>query len=172
MLRFLLVLIWLSSVPRAYGQECAELSQPRDTLAVAWVSPVRRQVVASAWLEVVSNRDLTALVTREKAGVGRILQALGMRRRSGDPKRRYKIVVFEVDRGILCRPLANVAEGSTVEGVRVCSQALSRRGPECGYSMDRATKSKGLDVYRVRWKDAARNGFCVIPAHRYSAQTR
>lgn len=156
----------------ASAQECAELVEPKATLAVAWVSPVRRQVLGSTWLQVVPNRDLTALVKREKAGVGRILQAMGMRRRGSDPKRRYKVVVFEVDRGILCRPLETMAEGSTVDGVRVCAQGLSRRGPECGYTEDRATKSRGLDAYRVRWRDAARNGFCVIPAHRYAAQTR
>ena len=165
-------LVWLSLAGGAMAQECAELGEPKETLAVAWVSPVRRQVLGSTWLEVVANRDLASLVKREKAGVGRILQALGMRRRSSDPKRRFKVVVFEVDRGILCRPLEDMAEGSTVKGVRVCPQGLSRRGPECAYTEDRATKSKGLDVYRVRWKDAARNGFCVIPAHRYAAQTR
>ena len=168
----LIAALWLSFTAEATAQECAGWVEPRDTLAVAWVSPVRRQVFGTTWLEVVSNRDLTALVKGEKAGVGRILQAMGMRRRGSDPKRRFKIVVFEVDRGILCRPIEEMAEGSTVEGVRVCAQGLSRRGPECGRTLDRATKTHRLDVYRVRWRDAARNGFCVIPAHRYAKQAR
>ena len=64
-------LIWLSVTAGALGQECGELSEPRETLAVAWVSPVRRQVMGSTWLEVVANRDMTAFVKREKPGVGR-----------------------------------------------------------------------------------------------------
>lgn len=168
----LLVLAWLGVAEASEGVECAELSTPKEHLAVSWVSPVRRQVLGNAWLEVTTNKELSGFVQREKAGVGRTLQALGMRKRAKDPKRRYKVVVFEVDRGILCRPLESQLEGTTVEGVRVCQASLSKQGPQCGYSEDKATGDKGLPVYRVRWRDAARNGFCVIPAERYVVQTR
>jgi hypothetical protein len=156
----------------AEASECASLSEPKQTLSVAWVSPVGRRVGASKWLHVVSNRDLATLVRGEKAGVGRMLQSLGLRRRASDPKRRFKVVVFEVDRGILCRPLVEQLEGTTVSGVSACPTGLSKQGPECGYTVDRSTGEQGLDSYRVRWRDAARNGFCVIPAARYVAQTR
>jgi len=156
----------------AGASECASLTEPKETLSVAWVSPVRRQVLASKWLRVTPNRDLSSLVRNQKAGVGRMLQAIDMRRRSKDPRRRFKVVVFEVDRGILCRPLEEQPEGTTVSGVRTCATGLSKQGPSCGYSMDRATGKRGLEIYRVRWRDAARNGFCVIPAARYVIQTR
>ena len=165
----LFVIGWLGV---AEASECASLDEPKQTLSVAWVSPVRRQVSGSKWLRVVANRDLSALVREKKAGVGRMLQAMELRRRKSEPKRRYKVVVFEVDRGILCRPLVEHAEGTTVSGVSACPTALSKQGPECGYATDRATGDRGLELYRVRWRDAARNGFCVIPAARYVVQTR
>jgi hypothetical protein len=155
----------------AEAGECASLNEPKQTLSVAWVSPVRRQVLGSRWLRVSANRDLSALVRNQQAGVGRMLQALELRRRKKDPRRRYKVVVFEVDRGILCRPLEDQAEGTTVSGVRTCPAGLSKQGPACGYTTDHATHQRGLEVYRVRWRDAARNGFCVIPAARYVVQT-
>jgi hypothetical protein len=165
----LFLLGWLGV---AGASECASLSEPKQTLSVAWVSRSARQVGASKWLRVVANRDLAGLVRDEKAGVGRMLQALDLRRRESDPKRRFKVVVFEVDRGILCRPLVEQAEGTTVSGVSACPAPLSKQGPDCGYTTDRATDKQGLDSYRVRWRDAARSGFCVIPAARYVVQTR
>ena len=37
----------------------------------------------------------------------------------------------------------------------------------CGYSRDTGSGSRGLDVLRVRWEDAAREGFCVMPLDRF-----
>ena len=147
-----------------------------DTLSVAWISPVSQRVGAGRSLWVVESLDLRKWLTENPhAGIGRTLQHLGMRKRSKDPKRRYKIAIFEVPKSEICRPLAGYPEGAEESGLAVCDARKSKATSKytgCGYITDRGDASRSLDVYRVEWRDASRNGFCVIPATRFLKEGR
>ena len=158
--------MWLAAmVGAALASSCdpEALSPPPETLSVAWVSPLPRR--AHGWLEVVRTRDAA-----RQGDVGRMLQALGRRRKDTAPRRRYKVVVFDVSATALCRGVAGVEEGAVVGGVRACADRLTRstRSTDgCGHVVDRADDSAGVEVFRARWRDLAREGFCVLPAERF-----
>lgn len=152
----------------------AALTPPSQDLSVAWVSPLRDQVGRGGWLEVVRAGDLRRVV-RERSGgsMARTLQLLGLRKRAKEPTRRWKVTIFDVRGADLCRPLEGYEEPAAVEGAVTCAPRLSRstRTYEgCGWTTDLADGSPGLETFRIRWEDAARNGFCVLPADRYLAQ--
>lgn len=142
----------------------------RDTLSIAWVAPSRKRVGAGAWLTVVPTRDLRALIEAERADTGRTLAALGLHK-SGRPVRgRWSVTVFEVDADTLCRPLDDAIAGEVVDGHPVCPRG--DRGTQgdldgCGYSEDTRTGQRGLDLFSIRWRDAATQGFCVLPLDRF-----
>lgn len=169
-------LLLLATLARAEEPEpCATvLPTPPERVSVAWVSPVADRVGAGAWLEVVPTSELRAwLATERGAGVGRLLQRLGERKKANEPRRRWKVVVFDVDRDDLCRPIDGSDETDIVDGVSGCPGGLGRARRHyagCGVTTDRRDGGAGFVVYRVTWRDAARDGFCVLPADRFVAE--
>jgi hypothetical protein len=119
-----------------------------ETLYVAWVSPGRQTVGNQGWLTVVKTQDLNAWVAKDKPTVGRLLQALGERKKTKEPKRRYKVTIFEVRSMDLCLP------------------------DEEERAVDTATGKETFDLYEIQWRDAAVRGFCVLPAQRYVEEAR
>jgi len=170
------MIAWLLLGALALSQEPCDptFDTPAATTSVAWVSPVRRRARGGKWLWVVRTSELRDWLTREpEAGVGRTLQWLGMRKKATDPRRRYKVTIFEARAVDLCRPVED-AEGEVV-GVDACEGGLGReRGTfsGCGYATDLADGSRGPDLYRIRWRDAAVRGFCVLPAARFIIEGR
>jgi hypothetical protein len=133
---------------------------PPESLSVAWVSPLHRH---AGWMDVVPTAELRAWIAEEKPGVGRLLQRLGDRKKATAPHRRFKVTVFEVRRVDLCRPV----DGDPV----IADVAICENGPaSCGYTVDRASGDRGFDTFRIRWRDAAVQGFCVLPADRFVAE--
>lgn len=163
-----LLLTWAAL---AAEPECAAgLEAPPSELSVAWVSRLGKTVGRRGWLDVVRTADLRRLVQANGGGVARTLQVLGMRRSAREPARRFKITVFDVRRDDLCRPVADVEEGAAVAGVGACADRHGRAGRSrdgCGLTVDRSGSGPGIEVFRVRWDDAARNGFCVLPVERF-----
>ena len=156
----------------ALADACDEMLAPvDDSVSVAWVSPVRKTVGNKTWLEVVATRDLRAWLQDEpNAGVGRLLQRLGMRKKSADPRRRYKITIFDARSADLCRPVEGADESAPLSGLLPCSSGVGRATrlySGCGYTTDHRDDSRGVDVYRARWEDLAVRGFCVVPAERF-----
>ncbi len=150
--------------------ECPGLqSLERERLSAVWVSPLARAVGNKASLPVVPTAELRAWIDREQPDLARLLQHLGLRRSDRTPKKRWKVTVFEVDAADLCRP---VTEGVAVPDLTACSPrqaSVGRRATGCGYTTDLADDERGADVFRVSWADAARSGFCVLPAERFLA---
>jgi len=104
-----------------------------------------------------------------------MLQVLGLRRTDRDPRRRYKVTIFDVVTTGLCRPLAGYEDPAAVEGMVTCPEKLGKetdRYDGCGFTTDLATGATGLELYGARWNDVARNGFCVLPAERFVAGAR
>lgn len=90
-------------VAAAAPEVCAPVEASRDTLAVAWVSPVRERAGRTEWIEVVEAAGLRGWVAKRKQpSVGELLALLDLRHRDGEPKRRYKVVIFEVRAEDLC----------------------------------------------------------------------
>ena len=81
----------------AADPECSEtFFVPPDSLSVAWVSPVGERVRARTWIEVVQTSALRDwLRAYPTATLGRTLQLLGRRKKPEDPRRLYKVTVFE-----------------------------------------------------------------------------
>lgn len=145
------------------------LPVPPQTLSVAWVSRLRHRAGAKTWLSVVSTTDLRALIEGDRS-LARLLQRLGLRRSDREPRRRYKVVVFDVSRDVLCRPIVEASLGEVIDGVVVCDDGRPhpRKGTAgCGYTEDTASGGAGLALYRAQWSELARNGFCVLPAERF-----
>lgn len=162
-----MIAAWL--VATALAQDCAKLAPPPDHLAVAWVSPVRRSARRGTWLPVVPAADLRAFVKAQSPSPGRLLQALGVRKRAKDPKRRYKVTIFDLTAADLCRPVEGTEEGYVVDGVGACGRLdhATSTYSGCGYTTDQADGKRRFDLYRVQWKTAAARGFCVLPLERY-----
>ncbi len=153
------------------GPTCdpSQLPEPATSLSVAWVAPRGRRVGRRTWLTVVPTVDLMAFAKRENATVGRLLEHLGQRR-SGrrEPRRSYKVLVFDVTRDMLCRPL-DAEPASMVGGVPVCelSDKHFRDTDRCGWLVDTRTRRRSLPALRAQWGDLVRAGFCVLPAERF-----
>lgn len=158
----------------AWGQEelsCdRSLEAPPEALSVAWVSPLRRKVGKNGWLTLVPTTELKAFADEHaKGSVARLLQHVGQRKRSSEPSRSYKVVVFDVRAEQLCRPLEDREGGEEAFGMVSCPERVSRfreRTDACGTLEDRAG-GEGPPVFRARWRDVVRNGFCVLPADRF-----
>ncbi len=152
----------------ALGQTCdlGAFTTPAATVSVAWVSPVGRRSGARTWLWVVPTRELRAFADDQSQG--RTLQWLGLRRRDTEPRRRWKVVVFDALPTDLCRPLDGLP-GDDVAGVARCDD---RRSPDpgrdqaCGKRIDRGTGKPSVDAWRAQWATLATNGFCVLPLER------
>lgn len=154
---------------------CGALGAVPDAVQVAWISPSGKTVGGGAWMEVVRVADLRTFLRAQGANQVRLLQALGMANTKGKgraAKRDYKVTIFDVRSAWMCRPLDAGDAEKVVEGVAVCpagqQQGATRRGfSGCGYTKDALTGGRGLEVYRVRWRDASSGGFCVMPLDRF-----
>ncbi len=158
------VLIALIGLALATPCEVEGLTRPEETLSVAWVSPLGKR--ARGWIRVARTSDIASLGDE----LGRTLQALGLRRSERDPGRRYKVVIFDVVSDDLCRPVEGVQEGQVIAGVRACTERLAKPSSSddaCGHAIDRETDRPSVEVFHARWRDLAREGFCVLPAERF-----
>jgi hypothetical protein len=155
--------------PTCSVEALAALPTPPDRLAVAWVS--RRGHRPRGWLDVVPAADLGGwLAAQDPPWTGRTLQYLGLRKKGTDPRRRWKVVVMDVERSELCRPVDGVEPGTDVAGVPACAARLGRPGKHtagCGRTLDRKTSNDALARYAVRRSEGQQRGYCVVPLERY-----
>lgn len=155
-----------------------ELTDPGSPLSVAWISPLGKRVRGKAWLYVVPTTELRAFVSggEGQGDVARTLQWAGVRRSSKPPKRRYKVVIFDVSADRICRPVVPTAEqldGGRLVGVAPCEEDHAgphKRYEGCGWLTDLATGQPSIQAYRARWNDLAANGFCLLPLERFVAR--
>lgn len=164
-------------VPTASAREaaaCSALGAVPDAVQVAWVSPVRDRVRAGSTIEVVRVADLRKIAQAKDTTPIRLLQALGVvnaKGRGRAAKRDYKVTIFDVRSAWLCRPMDATTADKVVNGVAICpggqSGGSSRSYTGCGYTRDTVTDGRGLDVFKVKWKDASSGGFCVMPLDRF-----
>jgi len=161
--------LWLATALAA--PVCDDLAPiQRDEVSVAWVSRVGARASGRSWLTVVNTADLRGWATSHHADLTRLLQGLGRRRSDEPPRHGWKVVVFDVDADTLCRPTDTATPGSDLAGVAVCEDRgrhVSGIDHGCGHTVDRLDGGRGLDVFHVRWDDAARQGFCVLPVDRF-----
>jgi hypothetical protein len=171
----LLLAAALAAAPAA-AQACGALTDVPAATQVAWISRSGKRVRSAKTLEVVRVSDLRAWIRENGADEARLLQGLGMApRRGGAATRRpYKITIFDVQTGWLCRPIDGATPGEDRMGVAACSEADAgpvcghRRGyTGCGYTLDTAASHRGVEVFRVRWDEASAWGFCVMPLDRF-----
>ncbi len=169
------MIAWLLAVAIA-SEPCAMPSEPPPTLSVAWVSPLPVRAGNRRWLEVSPTRELAAWARANPNGtVGGLLRHVGLRKRARDPRRRFKIVIFDTDASALCRPIAEAEEGTAWGGLPTCAGGTSARGNDyttCGYRTDYNSGRQGAEVMQARWKDLAPRGFCVVPADHFLVQSR
>lgn len=152
---------------------CAPV-EPVDpgALSVVWIAPAARTVLPTRTLTVIPTRAVRAWIHREGADAVRLLRGLGLRRGLKPPRRPWVVAVFEPDAGVLCRPVDDVEPDSSLGGVPVCargSRGLDLHDDGCGYAVDFTGSRRSLDVFRVRWRDVAARGFCVLPLERFLA---
>lgn len=171
-LRALFLWLGLGLVFTASAQATCSSLDPieKDRLSVAWVSPLGVNAWQSTWIPVVQTAQLRGALDETGGDLARMLQILGLRKKSKPPKRRYKVVIFEVSPEYLCRPIDGVEPDVEVDGQPACLPRLSktkRNYKGCGFTTDRLDGARGLDVYRTQWRDAAQSGFCVLPADRF-----
>jgi hypothetical protein len=157
---------------------CEPLNSVDSSLQIAWISPVQEQVRGKQSIEVVSYAALQPWIAEEEPDAKSLLHQMGMiskrSKREIDPSD-YKIVIFDIESERLCRPVDTEEVGTMVEGVAVCEMKQSRKSrmysrygfTGCGYTQSTKTMSRGFDVYRVSWGDAATWGFCVMPLDRF-----
>jgi hypothetical protein len=158
----------------ALAAECPVLQDQPESLSVAWVAPVGKHVGGNTRLMVVPTAALRQWVGQEKdPTVGALLHVLGLRKRKSEPHRRYMVTIFDVRADDLCRPVEGAVDGDKIDGMWACPRSAVRSKPHndgCGYTVDRATRARGLDLFSIRWKAAAPRGFCVLPADRFVAE--
>ena len=158
---------------------CDNLKTPSSTLQVAWVSKVGKQTHRWSIIEVVPFEDIQQWNKKNNPNTLRLLQYLGMKRSKSKRNiapNKYKIVVMNVPRDSLCRPMLNEKEniqvGQSINGVIVCKEKRKHKAMKfsyrhgdtgCGYLLDSKEKKRSVDVYRVNWSDAAAQGFLVVP---------
>lgn len=165
----MLLLTWLLSALAAPVCESPAPVQ-RDRLSVAWISPTPARATARQWLTVIPAAELRRWVAEEQADLTRLLQGLGLRRSDAPPHRPWKVVVFDVEADELCRPTREGTPGTDAGGVPICAsggRGVRGRDRGCGYVIDRADESRGPDVFRIQWAEAAVHGFCVLPVDRF-----
>jgi hypothetical protein len=142
---------------------------PPGAMSVAWISPAGAHVGLSGKLTVVPTRALRAWLEDHGASLARLLQGMGLRRRDDEPKKAWKITIFDVDAPSLCRPIDDVP-GTAVGGVPICEhgdRGVVGHDTGCGYTLDLDSGSHGLDIFQIDWSVAAARGFCVLPAERF-----
>lgn len=158
--------------------ECESLVAVPGSFQVAWISPVRKGARSSTQLQVVRVGDLRSWVNQYGADQTRLLQGMGYvgpaggrRVWAGRAEKDWKITIFDVQAEQICRPVEGVMAGADLMGAPVCGEELlrtvGRHESTCGYTLDRADDSRGLDTFRVSWEQAAAQGFCVFPLERF-----
>lgn len=165
--------LWVGA---AWG--CEPVEAVPEALQVAWISPLDDTARSQEYIEVVRVRDLRAWVRANSSEPVRVLQAAGMLDRevsNRQANREYKITIFDVQSSWLCRPLLDAAPGEDIRDVVACPVAEQEAADRahragftgCGYTLDTHASTRGLDVYRVPWSEAAAWGFCVMPLGRF-----
>ena len=156
---------------------CEPVKEVPDSLQVAWVSHTPASAGNNSWLEVVQLGELRGLIERSARDSTTVLRALWLLGRTQKTKAAFKVVVFEVARAALCRPMDG-EPGTDVAGVPICDKPEQRQGAGvraaaytgCGYGTNLGAGVRGLDTFRVRWADAVAKGFCVLPWDRMLAE--
>ena len=159
----------------AQAAECEAVEPLPQAVQVAWISPVRKRVGVRGYIEVVRVSDIRELASRTNRDPVRLLQGMGLVGPKGHrgliPRaRNYKVTFFDIDSAWLCRSIVGQGPTAAVAGLAVCPKSQLRGGryyTGCGYSRDAKTNARGLDVFRIRWRDAVRRGFCVMPLERF-----
>ena len=162
-------LCWNSTV---WG--CDNLTTPSSTLQVAWISKVGKQARRWSIIEVVPFEDIQQWNKKHNPNTLRLLQYLGMKRSKSKRNiapNKYKIVVMNVPRESLCRPMLNekknIQVGQSINGVIVCKEKRKHRPMKfllsswrfgLWVSLDSKEEKRSVDVYRVNWSDAAAQG--------------
>lgn len=166
----------LAAVGLAAAQDgCTDRAPLPPAVQVAWVSPVRKRVRAGTSLSVVRVAELRSWIQQEDADPVRVLQHLGLVGRKGPgwfTPRRWKVTIFDVRTDALCRPVEFALEGELVDGLPACARGGEtgiRFSTGCGTTLDTVVGDDGPDRYQVPWRDAATNGFCVMPLERFVA---
>ena len=176
MLTALLLASTVGLSTEAQAQACGAVASTPESTQVAWISRRSRRVPSRQVIEVVRVQDLRAWIRDNGADEARLVQGLGMAPRKGGfaSKRPYKVTIFDVRADWLCRPIQDGTPGADTLGVAVCEEkdgkALRHHTAGytgCGYSLDTAASTRGLDVFRVRWSEASAWGFCVMPLDRF-----
>ena len=160
----------------AYAQDaaCLALGDVAEATQVVWISPVRKRIRARGQMEVIELADLEAWAKEHGKDSVRLLQATGVVGKNAHKARSvpWKVTVFDVGRDLLCRPIEGAVAGTEVASVAACEDQKPAHGAKhgftgCGYARDTGSGARGLDVLRVQWEDAAREGFCVMPLDRF-----
>ena len=165
--------MWIAFLGVAWSQICDRVTYPESEdpyISVAWIAPRTKRVSRQTVLTVVPTVDLRAFVKEEEPTVGRLLEYVGLRgKRRGEPRRAYKVVVFDVPRAELCRPIDEAGPTELVGGLRACEVRPRdlRHTDGCGYGIDRRTFRPGPTVFQAPWEHLIRGGFCVLPAERF-----
>ena len=176
MLTALLLASTVGLSTEAQAQACGTVASTPESTQVAWISRRSRRVPSRQVIEVVRVQDLRAWIRDNGADEARLVQGLGMAPRKGGfaSTRPYKVTIFDVRADWLCRPIQGGTPGADTLGVAVCEEkdgkALRHHTAGysgCGYSLDTAASTRGLDVFRVRWSEASAWGFCVMPLDRF-----
>ncbi|MEZ4321236.1 MAG: hypothetical protein R3F61_27420 [Myxococcota bacterium] len=150
-----------------------DLPKPADQQSVVWISPLRKTVSAGRSVRVVPVSALRKAASGSTMSVGRLLQLLGEQKKARNPRRPWKVTVFEASSGALCRPIEGAEPSAFVAGLPVCvagQSRASRNSTGCGTTVDRASGKDGVVLFRARWRDLAPQGFCVLPAERFVAE--
>jgi len=162
--------------PSAHAQDaCEALVAVPGAYQVAWISPTRKRAGSRSQLQVVRVGDLRAWINQNGADQTRLLQGMGYVGPAGGrkAKKEWKVTIFDIQSEQLCRPVADAEPGADLLGAPVCStditRGLDRWESECGYTLDRAEEdeTRGLDIFRISWEQAASQGFCVMPLERF-----
>lgn len=160
--------------PAFAAETCSAVADVPETLQVAWVSRIGARAGAHTPLPVVRVADLRKLVEAEGRDPTKVLRSLGLIGKRAKAHGVWKVMVFDVERASLCRPIFG-DEGVDVGGVATCPAALQRPGKGvkaraysgCGYLLDTESGERTLDTWKVEWRDAVSAGFCVLPLTRF-----
>ena len=169
-------LVALALAGQAHAQACESPVSTPAQVQVAWISPVNQRVRSSTTMEVVRVQDLRAWVREHGAEPTRVLKGVGVLPRNGGPGEDWdwKITIFDVRAEWMCRPMEDGDPGADSGGVAICDEGDSGKIRSnrfgytgCGYTLDTAASTRGLDVFRVDWETASSQGFCVMPLERF-----
>jgi hypothetical protein len=163
---------WLLALSLSFASDVCEDTRPlkEGVTSIAWVTPVGQRARANTWLTVIPTARLREWMTRHEAQLPRLLQGLGRRRKATTPRHDWKVTIFEVDSGMLCRPVEEGEPGTLVSGLPICprnQRTVSGRHDGCGYATDLAYQTRGPELLGIQWRDAVKRGFCVLPASRF-----